>query len=162
MLHGQLLFCDSLRSSVVVTALFLSMSFSHRCRSLVDVANPFRCSMMNAPLINLTRSPSVSDFMERCRSGPDSQRPFVATSLHPTSVSLFSPTATPALLSASRDAFVFMGSEGDGLPEEITGDERCTNLRIPSMVRRSESWVGNKVSTVFFNRSRFDHRRAHQ
>ena len=59
----------------------------------------------------------------------------VATSLHPTSVSLFDPKAVPSLLAASRDAFVFMGSEGDGLPEEITGDERCTNLRIPSMVR---------------------------
>ena len=88
---------------------------------------------MNAPLIDITRMSSVSEFMEHSCGASELHRPFVATSLAPGCLDIFSPEAKDALAAAGKDAFVFLGSEGDGLPDTITSEERCTNLRIPSM-----------------------------
>ena len=90
-------------------------------------------SLMNAPLIDISRMASVSEFLEYARSDSEAHRPFIATSLAPGFLDMFSSEASSALLAAGMDAFVFLGSEGGGLSNEVTGDDRCTYLRIPSM-----------------------------
>ncbi|GMH84279.1 hypothetical protein TL16_g09876 [Triparma laevis f. inornata] len=90
-------------------------------------------SLMNAPLIEIVYMKDLHDFKVFSDSEMNKNRKWLATHLNSEAINMFSPLASSHLLAASIDSFVFLGSEGDGLPEGFVEDERCTCLRIPSM-----------------------------
>ncbi|GMI09176.1 hypothetical protein TrVE_jg12651 [Triparma verrucosa] len=91
-------------------------------------------SLMNAPLIDIIYMTDLSEFQSYANSTETNKnRKWLATHLNNSAINMFSPLASPHLLAAAHTSFVFLGSEGVGLPDEFIEDSRCTCMRIPSM-----------------------------
>eukprot|EP00520_Triparma_pacifica_P005672 CAMPEP_0118651520 /NCGR_PEP_ID=MMETSP0785-20121206/10830_1 /TAXON_ID=91992 /ORGANISM="Bolidomonas pacifica, Strain CCMP 1866" /LENGTH=89 /DNA_ID=CAMNT_0006543979 /DNA_START=53 /DNA_END=319 /DNA_ORIENTATION=- len=89
--------------------------------------------MCNNVLIEITHYSSVSSFLLSPLSN-DPTRPWLATALVPSSISLYSPSTSPLLRDIQTyNGIIFVGSEGKGLDRRIMEVERCVKVVIPSM-----------------------------
>lgn len=85
-------------------------------------------SMMNAPLIPITRFVDVNEFID---AASQTGRSYLATALTPTALNIYSASTTMFL--SDQSTFVLLGEEHSGLPETLLALPNCHHLRIPSM-----------------------------
>lgn len=90
-------------------------------------------SVNNAPLAKIRRFETAGQFLAHVRSDPGGlgKREMIATSLGPGSINAYSGRAKAAL-SSPEGVILLMGSEGDGLPEQLL-QSSTVKLRIPSL-----------------------------